>query len=274
MIRKTIPFFFCSMMLVAMLSACGNGKDGDSKEDIVEFKTVKMADKSSFKRSNGEMCQIKIDATIALPEKYKGAALSAKLQNLITSTLFEGGDSLQQSQALQQMLKSRLAVNVHDESEALAEDESAAVSNISIKINISPVFNTNGILSMCFEETITKDGVTSPVHSYFNYDLEKCALVDMGEFNDQLLADMAQLLQNKLMEQNKVTSAEELNALGYFDIFNISVTSNFYFSNEGLVWSYKPQELTADAKVEPTILIPYSDLSPYVKEESVIKKMM
>ena len=75
---------------------------------------------------------------------------------------------------------------------------------------------------MCFEETVKKDAVASVVHSYFNYDMEKCALVDMGEFVDGASSDLAQLLQNKLMEQNKVETEEELNSIGYFDIYNLS----------------------------------------------------
>ena len=270
--RITLPLLLCCICLLAIVTACGKSKEASTQ--LVTFKAITMADTSSFKRSNGEICQIKIDASFSIPDTYEGKPLDAKLQKLITATLFEGGDSLQQTQALKQILKSRLSNNAANAADASEEDEPLPVSNIDIKIKVSPVYNDNGILSMCFEEVISKDGVASTVHSYFNYDLEKCAPVDVGEFSDQALADMAQLLQNKLMEQNKVTSPEELSMLGYFDIFNVSVTSNFYFSAEGLVWSYKPQELTADAKVEPTITVPYADLKPFVKESSVINQLM
>lgn len=271
--RITMPLCLWCITLLAILSACGKSKE-DTKSEQVTFKTTTLADKSSFKRSNGEMCQIKIDASFSIPDTYQGKPIDAKLQKIITATLLEGGDSLQQAQALKQIIRSRLVDNTSNAADAAEEDEPMPVSNIDIKIKLSPVYNANGILSMCFEEVISKDGVVSTVHSYFNYDLEKCAPVDVGEFSEQSLADMAQLLQNKLMEQNKVTSPEELSMLGYFDIFNISVTTNFYFSEKGLVWSYKPQELTADAQVEPTITVPYADLKPFVKENSVIKKLM
>ncbi|MGM9868437.1 MAG: RsiV family protein [Sodaliphilus sp.] len=271
--RITMPLLVWSITILAILSGCGKSKESTNTTPVT-FKTTKLADKSSFKRSNGELCQIKIDAAFQVPDTYQGKPIDAKLQKLITATLFEGGDTLQQAQALQQIIHSRLADNASNATDAAEEDEPLPVSNIDIKIKVSPVYNANGILSMCFEEVISKDGVASTVHSYFNYDLEHCTLVDVGEFTEQSLADMAQLLQNKLMEQNKVTSAEELSMLGYFDIFNISVTSNFYFSDKGLVWSYKPQESTADAQVEPTITVPFADLKPFVKENSVIKKLM
>ena len=270
--RITLPLLLCCICLLAIVTACGKSKEASTQQ--VTFKATTMADTSSFKRSNGETCQIKIDASFSIPDTYEGKPLDAKLQKLITATLFEGGDSLQQTQALKQILKSRLSNNAANAADAAEEDEPLPVSNIDIKIKVSPVYNANGILSMCFEEVISKDGVDSTVHSYFNYALQKCAPVDVGEFSDQALADMAQLLQNKLMEQNKVTSPEELSMLGYFDIFNVSVTSNFYFSAEGLVWSYKPQELTADAKVERTITVTYADLKSFVKESSVINQLM
>ena len=74
--------------------------------------------------------------------------------------------------------------------------------------------------------------------------------------------------------QNKVETEEELNSIGYFDIYNLSATSNFYFNDKGIVWSYKPQELTVDANAEPTILIPFAELAPYVKENSIINTLL
>ncbi len=274
MIRKTIPLILGCMLLLATVASCGKGDGASSGSDSITFSAKKDADTSSFKRSNGEICKVSVNTELSIPDTYKGKAINDKFVKLFVTTALEGADSLDVDTAIKQLVANRLAENVSSETESNEEDDALATSNIQIDVKVYPVFNRNGILSMCFEETVKKDAVASVVHSYFNYDMEKCAVVDMGEFVDGASSDLAQLLQNKLMEQNKVETEEELNSIGYFDIYNLSATSNFYFNDKGIVWSYKPQELTVDANAEPTIFIPFAELAPYVKENSIINTLM
>ena len=145
-----------------------------------------------------------MNTELSIPDTYKGKAIDDKFVKLFVTTALEGADSLDVDTAVKQLVANRLAENVSSETESNEEDDALATSNIQIDVKVYPVFNRNGILSMCFEETVKKDAVASVVHSYFNYDMEKCAVVDMGEFVDGASSDLAQLLQNKLMEQNKM----------------------------------------------------------------------
>ena len=65
---------------------------------------------------------------------------------------------------------------------------------------------------------------------------------------------------------------EQLNELGYYNLPNISVTDNFYFTPEGLVWSYEPGTLAVATVGEPTIALPYGDLAPYLLDNSILKR--
>jgi hypothetical protein len=61
--------------------------------------------------------------------------------------------------------------------------------------------------------------------------------------------------------------------MGYFNVENIMVTSNFYFDDKGVTWSYLPNELAVEAVGEPRITIPYNELKDYLCDESVITKL-
>lgn len=274
MTRKTIPYILGCIVSLVMIVGCGKGEGSTSGKDSTTFNAQKEADTSSFRRANGEVCKVSVKTDISIPNTYKGKTIDKKFEKLFASSALEGGDSLDLESAIKQLVASRLAENVSDCGSENEEDDALPTSNIEIDVRVYPVYNHRGLLSMCFEETVKKDAVASVVHSYYNYDMDKCALVDMNEFVDGAAGDLSQLLQKKLMEQNKVETPEDLNSIGYFDIYNLSATSNFYFTNEGIVWSYKPQELTVDANVEPTILVPYSDLAPFVKENSVINILL
>lgn len=272
--RKTIPMILGCLLLMLAIVSCGKGDGSSTENDTVAFKIKKVSDTSSFKRSNGEMCRLHVDAEFSIPEKIKGKAASEKFVKLFASTVLEGGDSLDLEAAVKQIVSTRLSVNVSDVADASEEEDGNATSRVDIQVKVYPVYNRNGVLSMCFEEVVKKDGVPSVAHTYYNYDVEKCSVLDNGEFVESSIDELAQLLRNKLMEQNKVTTPEELNSIGYFDIENLNVSSNFYFIEDGVVWSYKPQELTVDANVEPTISVPFAELVQFVKEESAINNLM
>ena len=86
------------------------------------------------------------------------------------------------------------------------------------------------------------------------------------------MADVCQLLRQQLLAQNNVKGNEQLNDLGYFNVENITVTRNFYFDDKGVTWSFLPNELAVEAVGEPTLTIPYNDLTDYLCDESIIQR--
>ncbi|MDO4511230.1 MAG: RsiV family protein [Bacteroidales bacterium] len=274
MIRKTIPLLMGCMLMLALVVGCGKSEGTAAENDSVTFVAKKVTDTTSFKRSNGELCKVLVEADVAIPDKYAGKAVDAKFVKLFSTTVLSGADSLSIDEAVAQLVQDKLCANKAEDIDDTEEDDALATSNVSIKIKVYPVYNHQGVLTMCVEENVAKDGVPSVAHRYHNFSMENMAVVDLEQFEENAFADMALLLQNKLMEQNKVKTPEELSSLGFFDIYNLTVTSNFYFTADGIVWSYRPQELTVDANTEPTILVPFADLVPFVKEGSVVEKFM
>lgn len=271
---KITTLALCLAIMLTAFTSCGDGKGSSTDCDSISFSTTRVSDTSSFTRSNGEACKVYVITDLSIPNTYKGKAVGKDFLKLFTATVLEGNDSTNMETAIKQLVTDRLANNVQRGTGEHEEDDAIPTSNIEISVKVYPVYNNKGMLSMCFEETVKKDAVSSTVHSYYNYDMEKCAVVDMGDFTESSTNELNLLLQKKLMEQNKVESVDDLSSIGYFDIYNLSATSNFYITDNGLVWSYKPQELTVDANVEPKILIPFSDLSAFVKESSIINTLM
>ena len=76
-----------------------------------------------------------------------------------------------------------------------------------------------------------------------------------------------------IFKQNNATGNEQLNDLGYFNVENITVSRNFYFDENGVTWSYLPNELAVEAVGEPKIFIPYGDLADYLCDDSIIKNL-
>ena len=87
------------------------------------------------------------------------------------------------------------------------------------------------------------------------------------------MTDVTHLLRARLLEQNKATSNDQLNDMGYFNVDNLSVTRNFYFDDNGITWSYLPSQLAVDAIGEPQIALTYEQLTPLACAGSVINRL-
>ena len=92
-------------------------------------------------------------------------------------------------------------------------------------------------------------------------------------FKSSSLNDVCQLMKDKLMSQNNVKSEDELNDLGYYNLPNLSVSNNFFFTDKGITWSFEPNELAINAIGEPQISLDFSSLKPYFLENSIINNL-
>ena len=140
-------------------------------------------------------------------------------------------------------------------------------------MNITAAYNQKNIITFCKEVTYKRnDVVTSKMHRYYNLDLADMKPIDRTIFRDDAMSDVCQLLKDELLEQTHTRNSDELNEIGYFNIDNLSVTDNFCFEENGITWSYLPQELAADALFEPRITLGFDVLKPLAAENSVINR--
>lgn len=278
-----IKFFSIVILLSVTMLMLSCGKTGKGKtsygKPAVTLKTQQLNDKSTFKLSNGDRCTIVAEATIEYPvSTWDGMAVDS-LQRLFAAYVLESGDSLSLQDAMRQVVANSMhQYDFMDEpmsEEEVAEEEDLNTLNYATSTRVTPIYNKNGVVTFERVDVVKKnDKVTSVTHRYYSFDVETQTFIDVNRLlRDDAVADVCQLLKQQLLKQNNVTGNEQLNDLGYFNVENITVSRNFYFDENGVTWSYLPNELAVEAVGEPKITIPYSELRDFLCDNSIIDRL-
>jgi len=266
-----------ALLTTLLMPSCRGGAGGHaSVNDTVAIKTQRLSDTTSFVKSNGERMAIYADATIQYP------ASGDSLQRLFAQYVLEGGDTLTLADAMRLVVTNSLhqydfmTVPQTDEG---AQDEAETDAEVIYKYNtstrVTPIYNRNGVVTFVRLDVVKKnDKVTSVTHRYYSFDCTTPGFIDVNNlFRDDALSDLCQLLQQQLLSQNNATGNDDLTDMGYFNVENITVTRNFYFDENGMTWSYLPNELAVEAVGEPTITIPYGELQQFECENSLLSRI-
>ena len=269
------------LSLTMLIASCGKGGKGKANngKPAMTVKTQQLNDKSTFKLSNGEVCTIVADAVIDYPvATVEGLALDS-LQRLFAAYVLESGDSL----SLQEALRQTVANSMHQYDfmdEPMSDDEIADVEgqttiNYATSTRVTPIYNKNGVVTFERVDVVKKNSkVTAVTHRYYSFDVESQTYIDVNRlFRDDAIADVCQLLKQQLLKQNNASGNEQLNDLGYFNVENITVSRNFFFDENGVTWSYLPNELAVEAVGEPKITIPYGDLTDFQCDNSILERL-
>jgi hypothetical protein len=266
-------------LLIAACGKSGKGSAGVGKP-AVTIKSERLNDRSSFKMSNGERCTIVADATIDYPvATAEGGVALDSLQRLYAAYVLESGDSLSLQEAMRQVVAN--SMHQYDfmteplNADERDESEEEATLAYATSTRVTPIYNKNGVVTFERVDVVKKNGkVISVTHRYYNFDVETQTYIDVNRlFRDDATSDVCQLLKQQLLKQNNVTGNEQLNDLGYYNVENITVSRNFFFDDNGVTWSYLPNELAVEAVGEPKITIPYSELADLLCEGSIIDRL-
>lgn len=269
------------LSLIALQYSCNKSKSsgGGADTPAVTVKTQHLSDTSGFTMSNGERCSIVAEASIDYPVIAGQGVPVDSLQRLFAAYVLESGDSLSLQEAMHQVVANSMhQYDFMEEPMSDAEAVEGADMNALRYVTstrITPIYNKNGVVTFERVDVVKKnDKVTSVTHHYYSFDVESQTYVDLSRlFRDDALADVCQLLRTQLLKQNNATGNEQLNDLGYFNVENINVTCNFYFDEQGVTWSFLPNELAVEAVGEPKITVPYSDLESCLCDDSILEKV-
>jgi len=275
--HRVIPAIILLIAMALVMSCHGSSGGSEATTDTVAIATIHLSDSVSFVKSNGE--RLKINATADI--KYPAAGDS--LQRLFAHYVLDGGDTLTLRDAMQQCVSNSMhqydfmpADADDEEDEAAANADATIAYQYATSTQVLPVFNKNGMVTFVRVDVVKKNGVvTSVTHRYYTLDARRQCYVDTDQlFAEESMSEVCQLLRAKLLSQNNATSNEQMNDLGYFNVENITVTSNFYPDGTGgITWRYLPNELAVEAIGEPAITLSISDLEPYASEGSVLGRL-
>lgn len=271
--------------LLFTLASCSGGSD--SVDGDVAIATDSVIETGSFKKSNGEMCQMKATLVVSYPQSLKNSNDSAallKLQRLFASCLLRAPKAAPSvKDAMKRYAQSIVSQNMpasvgetHASGDSLSLDvDEVDIDRFEPRITIKVVYNDNDLVTFCREESINKNGHnTSMSHHYVSFDLKEMKVVTLGDmFRDDCLDKLTAQLKEKLMDDKGASNEDELNDMGYFNLPNLSVTGNFFFTSRGVTWSYDSSVIAVASVGEPTINIDYDDLEPFYCDNSILKRM-
>lgn len=283
--NRIITFCFISVMILVAFSSCsGDGDNSSSMNGEVTIATDSVVQTGSFKKSNGEVCDMKVTVVSSFPQSFKDQATIAELQHLFNSHLLL--DTTNSTPVKDAMMHYAQAIVSQDmpssggEASASTDSLNIDVDEIDIdrfepRIVIKVVYNDNDVITFCKEETISKNGQnTSVSHHYVSFDLQQMKRVTLSDmFSDDSIDKLTAKLKDKLMDDKGASDEDELNDLGYFNLPNLSVNGNFFFTSRGVTWSYDSSVIAVAAVGEPTINIDYDDLEPFFCDNSILKRM-
>ena len=222
----------------------------------------------SFKKSNGELCKLKTTVVVAYPNEYKDKDNTQHLKKLFNATLLNSPDSDGDiKKALTAFAKSIMSQNSTSDAEsgneANEEDfDQVDIDNFELNVRVSNVYNDNDLLTFCREDVVKKNGlVTSVTHHYVTIDLQSMKKVTLSDlFPSENNSIVTQMLKTTLMESQGVSNEDDLNQLGYYNLPNLAVTSNFFFDEKGVTWCYDPGDIAVTSVGETTITLPFEEL--------------
>lgn len=280
--RNNLISIFMLLVFTTLTISCGRSGSkyaDDGKPAVTTLKSQQQSN-SSFKLSNGERCTIVAEATIEYPVKIGENLPADSLQRLFAAYVLESGDSLSLAEAMNQVVVNSMhqydfMEGGVDEEDLTAESDGQSTLKYATSTIISPIYNKHGVVTFERVDVVKKnDKVASITHRYYSFDVESQTYIDVNRlFSDDAIADVCQLLRQQLLAQNNATGNEQLNDLGYFNVENITVSRNFYFDDNGVTWSFLPNELAVEAVGEPKITIPYGDLESSLCENSIIERL-
>lgn len=283
--NRIITFCFISVMILVALNSCSGDGDNDSPMNgEVTMATDSVVQTGSFKKSNGEVCDMKVTVVSSFPQSFKDKATIAELQHLFNSNLLLDTTS---STSVKDAMKHYAQAIVSQDMPSSGGEASASSDSLNIDVDeididrfeprivIKVVYNDNDLITFCKEETISKNGQnTSVSHHYVSFDLQQMKRVTLSDmFSDDSIDKLTAKLKDKLMDDKGASDEDELNDLGYFNLPNLSVNGNFFFTSRGVTWSYDPSVIAVASVGEPTINIDYDDLEPFFCDNSLLKRM-
>ncbi len=145
------------------------------------------------------------------------------------------------------------------------------IKNIKSKI----LFSEDNLLTYQIDTYDYTGGAHGSHASLFlNFDLRTGKQVHLSNlFNEGYEKELTRLLLAQLEKNNKVSTQNELEDIGYFITEPLSPTENFYFNKDGFCFFYNVYEIAPYAMGTTTINIPFSAVESLMKEDNVAQEL-
>lgn len=107
--------------------------------------------------------------------------------------------------------------------------------------------------------------------SFLNMNLQTLSPIRLDDlFVNDYSEALTDLLWNQLMADNKVTSRQELEDMGYVTTGNLEPTENFYLGKEGITFYYNVYDIAPYVMGPVTIALPYEMMQHLLSDDSMV----
>ena len=107
--------------------------------------------------------------------------------------------------------------------------------------------------------------------TYLNMDLRTLSPIRLDDlFVSDYKEALTDLLWNQLMADNKVTTRQELEDMGYASTGDLEPTENFYLSKEGITFYYNVYEITPYVMGATKITLPYDVMQHLLSDDCMV----
>ena len=132
------------------------------------------------------------------------------------------------------------------------------------------IYNAKGIISFNVE-TEYYTGGAHPLHTYTNHAFslkEKKQIEEKDLFMDDYQNELAKIIVDKLVQQNKLSKPAELENIGFFSVDEIVPNGNFLANENGLLYSYAEYEIAPYVLGQINVLLPYDEIRHLFKDNN------
>lgn len=285
--KKTIIgsslFIFTSLML--MLSSC-KPTPTTSKDNKIVFDSIVFAENIQLVEVNDTtMPHAEVNINFSYPSKFRSKEDLARLQQIFIGTFFSNVhlDNLSPQEALDEYIDEykeeyqSLSNIYYEEVQRLAADDHLPMwywYSLNIENNI--MHESDSLLSYAVEYSDYSGGAHGSYRvTYTNIDLDELVTVSEEDiFVPNYTQKLAEIIVNRLMVQNEVTTREELIEKGFFNVDEIFPNNNFWISDEGLHYAFNQYEIAPYVMGVIEVYIPFDDLKDILKTENGIEKLV
>lgn len=279
--KSHLPLYLILLIINLLSISCNKSaiSNGNSL-DTITVEIIKRADSTQFNKPDGSKCDIFIDVSLAFPSSCGNTEATTKLRRLYCKHILYAPDTISVEDAIKLFLANSLQQYYINNDNSIQENDIEetdidTVKTYNLNTTINLYYNKNGIVTFCKVDIVKKNGqISSVTHRYYNFDIINSNYIELNNlFRDDVMTSLCQQLKFILMKDNKVSSVDELNNIGYFNIDNMNVSRNLYFDDNGINWIYLPNEIAVEALGEPHVSMSYKLLEPYMSDNSILKRL-
>jgi hypothetical protein len=133
------------------------------------------------------------------------------------------------------------------------------------------MLNKGGLLSFNVVRTDYTGGAHgSALFSNYVIDLKTGNLLTKEDVFGNNMTELAALLLSKLMEENNMSTPDELNEVGFFDAASITPNDNFLVTGSGITFLYNQYEIAPHVMGAIEVFLPYNEIKGLINKKSPV----